>query len=86
MISDIDLDAPAGTIDIVHVFILYYLYTHNGSNPHFQNGLFGHDNGGWDKFLVFDPTNSNALGISGVFAANTVDVTSSDRQRLTLQP
>ena len=80
MISDIDLNPGSGQDDIVHVFMLYILHSHSGSNAHFRNGLFGHDNGSWDKFVVFDPTNSNAMRISGVQGANTVDVTSSDWQ------
>ena len=80
MISSIDLNPASGANDIVHVFMLYRLHSHNGSNAHFRNGLFGHDNGGWDKFVVFDPTNSNAMRISGVQGASTVDLTSSDWQ------
>ena len=80
MISDIDLNPASGQDDIVHVFMLYGLHSHNGSYVHFRNGLFGHDNGGWDKFVVFDPTNSNAMRILGVQGANTVDLASSDWQ------
>ena len=80
MISNIDLNPASGAKDIVHVFILYRLHSHNGTNPDFRNGLFGHDNGGWDKFVVFDPKNSNAMRISGVLGADTVDLTSSDWQ------
>ena len=51
--------------DIVHVFILFRLATHSGSNANFRNGLFGHDNAGWDKFVAFNPLASNSLIISG---------------------
>ena len=64
MLSNINLN-PGGGNDIVHVFILFRLTTHAGSNAHFRNGLFGHDNGGWDKFVAFNPQNSNNLLISG---------------------
>ena len=80
MISDIDLSPASGADDIVHVLCLYRLHSHNGSDPDVRNGLFGHDNGGWDKFVVFSPKNSNAMRISGVQGADTVDLTSSDWQ------
>ena len=64
MTSLIDLN-PGGGNDIVHVFILFRLKTHSGSNQYFRNGLFGHDNGGWDKFVSFNPKNNNNLIISG---------------------
>ena len=79
MISNIDLNPASGQDDIVHVFILYRLKSHNGSNQHFRNGLFGHDNGGWDKFVVYKPTSHNLL-ISGIHGADNVEVTSSDWQ------
>ena len=65
MFSNIDLNPASGANDIVHVFILFRLATHAGNNSHFRNGLFGHDNGGWDKFVAFNPLNSNSLIISG---------------------
>ena len=64
MLSNINLN-PGGGNDIVHVFILFRLATHSGSNANFRNGLFGHDNGGWDKFVAFNPLASNSLIISG---------------------
>ena len=63
MTSLIDLN-PGGGNDIVHVFILFRLATHAGSDPNFRNGLFGHDNGGWDKFACF-VANTNNLVIAG---------------------
>ena len=44
----IDLNPGSGQDDIVHVFILFRLKSHNGTNPNFRNGLFGHDNQGWE--------------------------------------
>ena len=65
MLSNINLNPATGANDIVHVFILFRLKTHSGSNQYFRNGLFGHDNGGWDKFVSFNPKNNNNLIISG---------------------
>ena len=64
MIFEIDLNPASGAVVIVHVFILYRLHSHNGSNAYFRNGLFGHDNGGWEKFVCYRPTSHNLL-ISG---------------------
>ena len=77
MLSNIDLNPASGANDIVHVFILFRLATHAGSDPHFRNGLFGHDNGGWDKFVVYNPLNSNSLVISGT-TNQRIEVTGSD--------
>ena len=65
MLSNINLNPASGANDITHVLILFRLATHAGNNSHFRNGLFGHDNGGWDKFVAFNPKNSNNLIISG---------------------
>ena len=54
IISNIDLNPASGAKDIVHVFCLYRIHSHNGTNQHFRNGLFGHDNAGWDKLFVTD--------------------------------
>ena len=79
MVSHINLNPASGANDIVHVFILFRLKTHNGTNAHFRNGLFGHDNGGWDKFVVFKPRTNNLL-ISGVHGTDNIEVTSSGWQ------
>ena len=83
MLSNIDLNPGGGNggaaNDIVHVFILFRLTTHSGSNQHFRNGLFGHDNGGWDKFVAFNPQNSNNLIISGT-ANQKIEVGGNDWQ------
>ena len=63
MLSNINLNPASGANDIVHVFILFRMATMAGSNQHFRNGLFGHDNAGWDKFVSFKP--SGQLIISG---------------------
>ena len=64
MLSNINLNPASGANDIVHVFILFRLKTHAGANVNFRNGLFGHDNGGWDKFVSF-AANTNNLIIAG---------------------
>ena len=79
MLSNINLNPASGGNDIVHVFILFGLKTHAGSDPNFRNGLFGHDNGGWDKFVVFNPRNSNSMVISGT-TNNKIEVIGSDWQ------
>ena len=61
MLSDINLNPSSGQADIVNVFIVYRLNSNLGS--HFRNGLFGHDNGGWDKFVAFSP--NGELVVSG---------------------
>ena len=77
MVSSIDLNPASGADDIVHVFILFRVKTHAGSSLHFRNGLFGHDNGGWDKFVCFKPPPSNLL-ISGVKTLNNLEVGAAD--------
>ena len=77
MTSAIDLNPTSGSSDRVHVFLIFRLHSHNGSNAHFRNGLFGHDNGGWDKFLAYKPKTHDLL-ISGVKNADNVLVTSFD--------
>ena len=61
MLSDINLNPASGQADIVNVFIVYRLNSNLGS--HFRNGLFGHGNGGWDKFVTFSP--NGELVVSG---------------------
>ena len=64
MLSNINLNPGSGQQDLVHVFILFRLNSMTGNYYHFANGLFGHDNGGWDKFVAFNKT-TNGLMISG---------------------
>ena len=60
LLSDIDLNPDVGTDDIVNIFIVYKLK----SIPihYWVNGLCGHDNGGYDKFIGLY---TNNLIISG---------------------
>ena len=54
IISNIDLNAASGKEDIVNVFIVYNLSSFSGTYW-CRCGLFGHDNGGFDKFIAFSP-------------------------------
>ena len=60
LISSSNLNSSSGKKDIVNVFIVYKLNSHYGST--LKSGLFGNDNGGWDKFLAF--ANSGDLIVS----------------------
>ena len=55
MLSDINLNPGSGQDDIVNVFIVYRINSYTGSYA-VRNGLFGHDDGGYDKFVAFSPT------------------------------
>ena len=55
MLSNINLNPGSGQADIVNVFIVYRLSSYTGSYA-VRNRLFGHDNGGYDKFIAFSPT------------------------------
>lgn len=68
MISDINLSPAAGEDDIVNVLIVYKLNQATSSRPDDRsNGLFGHDNGGYFKFVCF--TVNNRLDIAGTNGA-----------------
>ena len=54
MISDINLNVNAGEEDIVNVFIVYNISLFSGTYW-CRCGLFGHDNGQFDKFVAFSP-------------------------------
>ena len=62
MISNINLNPKPGDKDIVNIFVVYKLNNH-GSSGTWRNGIFGHDNGGHDKFVAFSST--GILAISG---------------------
>ena len=60
LLSDIDLNPGVGNDDIVNVFIVYKL---NSIPTHYWvNGLMGHDDGGYDRFIGLY---TNNLIISG---------------------
>ena len=63
MISDINLNPVGGASDIVNVYIVYRLNSFTGTHASVRNGLFGHDDAGWDKFVCFSIDES--LVVSG---------------------
>ena len=63
MVSDINLNPASGSKDIVNIFIVYRLKSFFANNYWVRNGLFGHDNGGYDKFISFSP--NSELIVSG---------------------
>ena len=62
MISQVNLNN-----DAVNVFVVYKLNSRGSAQSYWNNGLFGHDNGGFDKFLA--PSASNIV-ISGAADPN----------------
>ena len=63
MISNINLNAISGKKDIINVFIVYKLKSFSSSNLWLRNGLFGNNNGGFDKSIAFGP--NGGLVVSG---------------------
>ena len=55
MLSNIDLNVVSGGQDILNIFIGCKLNSFNGFYW-MRNGLFGHDNNGYDKFVSFGPS------------------------------
>ena len=69
MISQIDLNPGNNQQDIVNIFIVYKLNSRTTTNYWVNNGLFGHDNGGFDKFVCFGKhgtTGAETIMIAGV--------------------
>ena len=64
MISNINLNSTDPNNDKVNVFIVYKIRTVS-SSYWTANGLFGHDDGGFDKFVSFSNNGSGNLLISG---------------------
>ena len=62
MVSSINLNVASGGQDIVNIFIVYKFNSFNGAYW-LRNGLVGHDNLGYDKFVAFGP--SEDLVVSG---------------------
>ena len=66
MLCNIDLNPTSGTPDIVNIWIVYRFKQNSVSpgpgNDGLSHGLFGHDNGGFDKFIAFeDRTRGNLV-------------------------
>jgi hypothetical protein len=68
MLTAINLNSPS-----VSVFCLYRIADHRGkaTNGGLCNGLFGHDNGGWDKFVAFDTSNQRMVVSGSVETRNS---------------
>ena len=62
MLSNINLNVASGGQDIVNIFIVYKLLSSTGTYW-LRNGLFGHDDAGFDKFVAFSP--SSHLVVAG---------------------
>ena len=63
MVSDINLNAVSGEKDIINIFMVYRLKAYDANTYWTRNGLFGHDDRGFDKFVSFSP--SGDLVVSG---------------------
>ena len=75
MISEIDLNLGVSQPDFVNIFIVYKLNSHTRTNYWVNNGLFGHDNGSFDKFVCFvkhGTTGFETLMIAGVDGSDVV--------------
>ena len=55
MISDNNLNLVSGEKDIANIFIVYRIKAYDANTYWTRNGLFGHDDGGFDKFVSFSP-------------------------------
>ena len=75
MLSNINLNVASGGQDIVNIFIVYELNSFTGTYWT-RNGLFGHDNAGYDKFVSFEP--SGDLVVAGATNNNIVIGPNSD--------
>ena len=64
MISNSNINPVSGKKDIINVFIVYKLNSLSGAQW-FKSGLFGNDNGGYDKFICFANPTTRELIISG---------------------
>ena len=61
MISQVNLNN-----DAVNVFIVYKLTSRGSARSYWNNGLFGHDNLGFDKFVAYSGSNLVVSGASSV--------------------
>ena len=55
MVSSINLNTVSEENDIRNIFIVYKIKAYDANNYWTRNGLFGHDDGGFDKFVSFSP-------------------------------
>ena len=85
MIANVNLNTVAGKRDTFHAFILFRLSTFAGTNRILRNGLFGNDNGGWDRMVIYSAHAGNNLIIGGAvkdkseaYGGNNVQVKAAD--------
>ena len=85
MIANVHLNTVAGKRDTIHAFILFRLNTFAGTNRILRNGLFGNDNGGWDRMVIYSAQAGNNLVIGGAvkdkseaYGGNNVQVKAAD--------
>ena len=74
MISQIDLNPGTNQADIVNIFIVYKLNSRTTTNYWVNNGLFGHDNTGFDKFDCFGQNGTNGAETLMIAGVNGPDV------------
>ena len=66
MISDSNINPITGKKDIIDIFVVYKLNSVPSSGSIWlRGGLFGHDNGGYDKFVCFANPTTRELIIGG---------------------
>nr|XP_002126333.1 uncharacterized protein LOC100183810 [Ciona intestinalis] len=58
MVANYNLNSESGVNDRLTVTIVYRINDNNANNGWVRNGLFGHDNGDFDKFITFLPDGS----------------------------
>ncbi|XP_078492092.1 uncharacterized protein LOC108949892 [Ciona intestinalis] len=66
LVTDLDLNPKQGAKESFTVFIVYQLTSHTSDILLPWRGLFGHDNGGWDKFVAIS---AGTLHISGTIGS-----------------
>ena len=64
MISNSNINPISGKKDIINVFIVYKLNSLDGE--WLSGGLFGNDNGGYDKFITFANSSTREMIVGGV--------------------
>ena len=79
MISQVDLNN-----DAVNVFIVYRLTSRGSAQAYWNNGLFGHDNGGFDKFIAHSGSNIVISGAHNSYKCVYVGPAASLQSFLTL--
>lgn len=68
LLGNLDLNPASGQRDLLTVFIVFRVDGFDANTHWVRNGIFGHDNYGFDKFICFLPT--RALMVSGTTGNN----------------